>query len=172
MTPTWLWNQVIWLCLPHSQWQVQSSLEGDSHLSNHSHLHFSLPMSAPASSQGVGVCHLTITGQPGRVGTLMSCFLAAGTRLVAIRGWELLRNLVPPVPEAVSPPPWDLMWADAALRPALPWGFRHLRVLSSNNSKSLSAGASPVKLFYGGSLIQGKKTWDPCHNRSGMWVSY
>lgn len=28
----------------------------------------------------------------------MSCLLAAGTRLAAIREWELLRNLVPPSP--------------------------------------------------------------------------
>lgn len=47
-----------------------------------------LPASVSSSSRqsGVGVCHLTITGQPGRVGTFMSCFLAMGTRLAANRG--------------------------------------------------------------------------------------
>lgn len=76
--------------------------------------------------QGVGVCHLTITDQPGRVGTSMTCLLAAGTRLAASRGGGLLRNLVPPSPGGCFS---ASLGSDgggvAAPHPAMPWGPGH-----------------------------------------------
>lgn len=102
-TPHLVVELAVWICLPMANGKHSVLLgEAPSLLCCQGHLHFFLPMSASAGSQGVGVCHLPITGQPGRVGTFMSCLLAAGTRLAAIREWELLRNLVPPSPGGCS----------------------------------------------------------------------